>query len=85
MKNDVFTKAKELKEKYDSLQTYRNKLYNAKGNSLSKITLDYTVGPHNRRGELYFKNRSLMQEAIEKEIELVTVEIEELQKQFDEL
>ena len=34
MKHDVFTKAKELKEKYDSLQTYRNKLHNAKGNSL---------------------------------------------------
>ena len=85
MKNDVFNKAKELKEKYDSLQTYRNKLQHAKGCSLSKITLDYTVGPHNRRGELYFRNRSLMNEAIEKEIELVTVEIEELQKQFDEL
>lgn len=85
MKHDVFTKAKELKEKYDSLQIYRNKLQHTKGNSLSKITLDYTVGPYNRREELYFKNMSLMQEAIEKEIELVTVEIEELQKQFDEL
>ncbi len=85
MKHDVFTKAKELKEKYDSLQIYRNKLQHAKGNSLSKITLDYTVGHYNRREELYFKNMSLMQEAIEKERELVTVEIEELQKQFDEL
>ena len=85
MKHDMFTKAKELKEKYDSLQTYRNKLHHAKGNSLSKIKLHYSFGPYSGKGELYFRNRSLMQEAIEKEIELVTVEMEELQKQFDEL
>jgi hypothetical protein len=35
--------------------------------------------------ELYFKNMDLMREAIEKEIELVTVELDQLQEQFDNL
>ena len=85
MKNDIFNQAKELKEKYNSLYTYRNKLHHAKGSSLSAVKLKFTVGPYNRQDELYFRNESIMQEAIEKEIELVNVELDELQKQFDEL
>jgi hypothetical protein len=85
MKNDIFNQAKELKEKYNALYTYRNKLSHAKGCSLSEIKLEYTVGPYNRKDDLYFRNKGLMNEAIEKEIELVTIELDELQKQFDEL
>jgi len=85
MEDNIFNKAKELKEKYNSLYTYRNKLHHAKGCNLSKIKLEFRVGPHNIVDDLYFRNESIMQEAIEKEIELVTVELEELQKQFDEL
>jgi hypothetical protein len=85
MKNDVFNLAKNLKDQYDKLYEYRNKLHHAKGCSLGRVTLEFTVGPYNREGELYFKNIDLIREAIEKEIELVTVELDALQKQFDEL
>jgi hypothetical protein len=85
MKNDVFNLAKNLKDQYDKLYEYRRKLQHAKGCSLGRVTLEFTVGPYNRADELYFKNIDLINEAIEKEIELVTVELDTLQKQFDEL
>jgi hypothetical protein len=85
MKNDVFNLAKNLKDQYDKLYEYRNKLHAAKGCSLSKIKLEFTVGVYNRQNELYFKNMDLMKEAIEKEMELVTVELDQLQEQFDNL
>jgi hypothetical protein len=85
MKNDVFNLAKNLKEQYDRLYEYRRKLQHAKGCGLNTVYLEYTVGPFNTPCDIYFKNRDLMREAIEKEIELVTVELDELQKQFDEL
>jgi hypothetical protein len=85
MDNNIFYKAQELKEKYNELYTYRNKLYLAKGCSLSGVKLEFTVGQYNRESEFYFRNKELMQETIEKEIELLTIELDELQKQFDEL
>jgi len=85
MDNKVFEEAKKLKEQYDRLYEYRRKLQHAKGCGLNKVYLEYTVGPFNTPCDIYFKNRDLMREAIEKEIELVTVELDELQKQFDEL
>ena len=85
MKNDLFNKAKELKQEHDKLYEYRNKLHHAKGRSLVNVKLEFTVGVYNRANELYFKNIDLINEAIEKEIELVTVELDALQKQFDEL
>jgi hypothetical protein len=85
MEDNIFSKAKELKEKYNALYTYRNKLYHAKGCSLSGVKLEFTVGQYNRQSDCYFRNKELMQEAIEKEIELLTAELNELQKQFDEL
>jgi hypothetical protein len=85
MKNDVFNKAKELKQEYDKLYEYRNKLYHVKGCGLEQIKLEFSVGTFNRPSEMYFKNIDLIKEAIEKEIELVTVELDVLQKQFDEL
>jgi hypothetical protein len=85
MENDLFNKAKELKKEYDKLYQYRNNLHHAKGCGLGSVKLEFTVGSYNREGELYFKNIDLIREAIEKEIELVTVELDTLQKQFDEL
>jgi hypothetical protein len=85
MKNDVFNKAKELKQEYTKLDEYRNKLYHAKGCGLAHVRLEFSVGSFNRPSEMYFKNIDLIREAIEKEIELVTVELDVLQKQFDEL
>lgn len=85
MENDIYNKAKDLKEKYDNLYNYRNKLHHAKGCSLSNTKLEFTTGVHNRPNELYFRNRKLMQETIEKEIELVTVELDQLQEQFNNL
>jgi hypothetical protein len=85
MKNDVFNLAKNLKEQYDKLYEYRNKLFHAKGCSLSRVQLEAHVGVYNTPMELYFKNLDLIREAIEKEIELVTVELDELQEQFDNL
>jgi len=85
MKNDLFNKAKDLKHQYDQLYSYRNSLYEAKGCSLGRVKLEFTIGPFNKPSELYFKNIDLIREAVEKEISLVTVELEELQKQFDEL
>ncbi len=46
MEDNIFNKAKELKEKYNSLYTYRNKLNHAKGSSLSSVKLKFTVGPY---------------------------------------
>jgi len=85
MKNDVFNLAKNLKDQYDKLYEYRRKLQHAKGCGLNRVQLEVYVGISNTPMELYFKNMDLMREAIEKEIELVTVELDELQKQFDEL
>jgi hypothetical protein len=85
MKNDVFNKAKELKQEYDKLYEYRNKLHHAKGCGLVEVRLGFSIGGFNRPSEMYFKNIDLIKEAIEKEIELVTVELDVLQKQFDEL
>ena len=85
MKNDVFNAAKKLKDQYDKLYEYRRKLQHAKGCGLCKVQLEAYVGISNTPIELYFKNMDLMREAIEKEIELVTVELDELQKQFDAL
>ena len=85
MKNDVFNLAKNLKDQYDKLYEYRRKLQHSKGCGLSRVQLEVYVGTYSRPMELYFKNLDLIREAIEKEIELVTVELDELQKQFDEL
>ena len=46
---------------------------------------EFYIIRHSVKTELYFKNIDLIREAIEKEIELVTVELDVLQKQFDEL
>jgi transposase-like protein len=85
MKNDVFNTAKKLKDEYDKLYEYRRKLQHAKGCGLSRVHLEVYVGISNSPLELYFKNMDLMREAIEKEIELVTVELDQLQEQFDNL
>ena len=85
MDNKVFEEAKKLKEQYDELYEYRNKLHHAKGCSLNRVTLEFNVGSFNRPSDVYFKNIGLIREAIKKEIELVTFKLDELQKQFDEL
>jgi hypothetical protein len=85
MTNEMFEQAKKLKEQYDRLYEYRKKLFHAKGCGLNKAYLEFTVGPFNTPCDVYFKNLGLIREAIEKEIELVTVELDELQKQFDNL
>jgi hypothetical protein len=85
MKNDVFNTAKKLKDEYDKLYEYKRKLQHAKGCGLNRVKLEVYVGISNNPLELYFKNMDLMREAIEKEIELVTVELDQLQEQFDNL
>ena len=85
MKNDVFNTAKKLKDEYDKLYEYKRKLQHAKGCGLNRVQLEVYVGISNSPLELYFKNMDLMREAIEKEIELVTVELDQLQEQFDNL
>jgi hypothetical protein len=76
MKNDVFNLAKNLKDQYDKLYEYKRKLQHAKGCGLSRVQLEVYVGTYSRPMELYFKNMDLIREAIEKEIELVTVELD---------
>jgi len=85
MKNDVFNTAKKLKDEYDKLYEYKRKLQHAKGCGLNRVQLEVYVGISNSPLELYFKNMDLMREAIEKEIELITVELDQLQEQFDNL
>lgn len=85
MKNDVFNTAKKLKDEYDKLYEYKRKLQHAKGCGLNRVQLEVYVGSSNSPLELYFKNMDLMREAIEKEIELITVELDQLQEQFDNL
>jgi hypothetical protein len=80
MKNELFNIAKNIKDQYNKLYEYRNKLYHAKSRSLPKVRLEpQTSSP------FYFENTDLIREAVEKEIELVTIELDALQKVFDEL
>ena len=85
MKNDVFNLAKNLKDQYDKLYEYRRKLQHAKGCGLNRVQLEVYVGTYSKPMELYFKNMDLIREAIAKEIELVTLELDQLQEQFDNL
>ena len=85
MKTEEFNLAKNLKDQHDKLYEYKRKLQHAKGCGLNRVQLEVYVGTYSKPMELYFKNMDLIREAIAKEIELVTLELDQLQEQFDNL
>lgn len=89
MENKVFHEAKELNEKINLLSTYKNKLQQARGGckGCKSFTIEYTIGQYNSKREVILQNEAseFINEMINKEIDRVTIEIKELETQFDKL
>jgi hypothetical protein len=89
MENKVFHEAKELNEKINILSTYKNKLQHARGGckGCKSFTIEYTIGQYNAKREVILRNEAseFIDEMISKEIDRVTIEIKELETQFDKL
>ena len=89
MENKIFYEAKELNEKINLLSTYKNKLHQTKGGckGCKSFTIEYTIGQYNAKREVILRNEAseFINEMINKEIDRVAIEIEELETKFKEL
>ena len=83
MKHEDFFKGKEILDKIQDLNTYKNRLFWIRDNKSLVVVLKYESGSEIK--QQLFKNNDLINEAIGKEIVIVTEKLIELQKQFDEL
>jgi hypothetical protein len=89
MKNKTFQEAKELYDKQSALETYRNKLYMVRGicKYCKEVTINYTSGKFNTRAEVTLKREAsdFIQEMVIKEIDRVTLDIDKLKEEFNNL
>jgi hypothetical protein len=85
MKYETFKQAQELKEKREKLFNHRESLLGAKSSCGLTITLEYTVGPYNKKRITYLKKSDMIKLAIQEQIEEIENYIVDLDKQFDEL
>lgn len=86
MQIEKYNKAKELKEKIDRLYSKYLKLQHAKANSTVHAVIHYqSYGKFPSNMEFTISNTERVQALVLAEYEAVSKELEELQKEFDNL
>jgi len=78
-----FNKAKELKEKIDSLERKHNKLSSAKKSCNCSASVEFLVFGISRRDTVVLNNTDNIREMIEREMVIVSDEIEKLESEFE--
>jgi chaperonin cofactor prefoldin len=85
MELEKFNQAKELQDKIETLETRYNTLrYVLKSACHIGVKIEYGSGVFGGKKEVYLKNINV-RELIEKEINEISVEVEELKQEFQKL
>jgi DNA-binding protein YbaB len=86
MELEKFNQAKELQDKIDKLKQKYHKLSYAKKSCGFKVTVEYNVGSFGKKDVVYLSNiKDNIREMIEREIRDISVEIENLEEEFNNI
>jgi uncharacterized protein (DUF342 family) len=86
MELEKFNQAKELQDKIETLETRCDTLrYVLKRSCHIRVKIEYSSGSFGGKKEIYLKSIPNVRELIEKEINEISVEVENLKQEFQKL
>ena len=86
MEIEKFNQAKELQSKIDKLEQKHSKLSYAKKSCGIKVTVEYSVGSFGKKDVVYLSNiKDNIREMIERELRDISIEIENLKEEFENI
>ena len=85
MEIEKFEEAKKLKEQLDRLKLQKRKLDEALTSCSLGVQVDYKVGPFNRSGEINIYNTKIIKEMLEKELDGINKELDDMESKFERI